>query len=97
MKPVSENACFVTLIQIAEEDPEVRGKLLEILSHPSVHRRAVLHFYIAEMNRKGAPEDFVSAVACLLQDAVADRARSLLRNKEYGTGDQRVRSRPPRR
>ena len=82
MKPVSENEAFVILVQVAEEDAALRLKLIDILSHPPVHRQAVLHFYIDGMKKMGAPDTFVSAVACLLKDAVAERVLELLRSDE---------------
>lgn len=82
MRPVSDNEAFVALVQVAKEDPVVRRKLLDILNHPPVHRQAVLRFYIEEMNQRGAPASFVSAVACLLQDAVAERVLEMLRAGE---------------
>jgi len=83
---------FIALVRVAEEKPAVRKKLLGILSHPPVRRGAVLRFYIEGMHRKGAPENFVSAVACLLEDAVADRALALLHSEEESTTTGRSRS-----
>jgi hypothetical protein len=81
-KRVADNEVFVKLIQVAEEDEAVRRKLAEILSLPPTHRRSVLNFYIDQMRQNGAPEAFISAVACLLDNGVADRALSLLGKKE---------------
>jgi hypothetical protein len=97
MWPVSENEFFVALIRVADEDPVVRSKLLEILSHPPLHRGAVLRFYIQEMSRKKAPEHFVSALACLLEDEVADRALSFLRSSKDGDAPGKIKGHPPKR
>ena len=85
-KSVADNEVFVKLIQVAGEDAAVRHKLLDILSLPPTQRRSVLHFYIDQMKQKGAPETFLSAVVCLLEDGVADQALSLLSKKEGDSG-----------
>lgn len=88
---------FIALIRVAEEDPAVGNKLLEILSHPPGYRGAILRFHIEEMSRKKAPEHFVSALACLLEDKVADRALSFLRGSKDGDAPGKIKGHPPKR
>jgi hypothetical protein len=72
---------FVTFMQVAKEDPDIRRVLLGILSQDEFNRSSILNTYIEEMRYKGAPESFVAALACLLDKDVAQRAYDLLTGK----------------
>jgi hypothetical protein len=76
---------FVRLIQIATEDQEIREQLLRILSLDSFNRKSALNTYIQNMRLKGAPGEFISAIATFLDDGVAEKALSLL-SKDSGKG-----------
>jgi hypothetical protein len=69
---------FVTMIQLAQEDPEIRATLLAILSKDEFNRTSMLNTYIEEMRLKGAPASFISAIACLLDSGVAQKAYAVL-------------------
>ena len=69
---------FIRLIQLASGDKEIRGQILRILSLDAFNRKSALNTYIQNMRLKGAPSEFVSAIACFLDDRVADKARSIL-------------------
>ena len=79
--PVSENEPFVTLIRVAGEDPAIREKLFDILSQKPIQRGSVLNYYIEKIKREGAPEALISALGCLLDDAVAEKAMEVLAGK----------------
>lgn len=75
---------FVTLIQVAQEDSEIKNTLLTILKKEDFHRTSMLHTLIDEMRFKGAPVDLIEAITCLLDPQVADRVYHLLnRELEY--------------
>ena len=87
MKQFAKNArtagvdsTFVRLIQIASEDPEIREQILYILSLDAFNRKSALNTFIHNMRLKGAPSEFVSAIACFLDDGVAEKALSILSN-----------------
>jgi hypothetical protein len=69
---------FVTLIQLAQEDPEIKDTLMAILSKDEFNRTSILNTYIEEMRLKGAPTSFISAIACLLDNGVAQKAYAVL-------------------
>ena len=76
---------FVTFMQVAKEDPEMRRAVLGMLSHDEFNRTSILNTYIEEMRYKGAPESFVAALACLLDKDVAQRAYDLLTGEDKHT------------
>ena len=57
---------FVTLIQLAQEDQEIKDTLIAILSKDEFNRTSILNTYIEEMRLKGAPTSFISAIACFI-------------------------------
>lgn len=70
---------FVTLIQVAQESPEIRDTVLSILEKPEFHRESLLNTLIEEMRLKGAPPALISGIAELLQSEVANKAREILK------------------
>ena len=75
---------FISLMQVAREDPEIKRVLIGILRQNEFNRTSILSTTIEEMRYKGAPPSFIAALACLLNTAVADRAYDLLTRKESG-------------
>jgi len=72
---------FVTLIQVAQESPEIRKTLLSILEKPEFHRESLINTLIEEMRFKGAPPALISGVAGLLNPTVAQKALELLTSR----------------
>jgi hypothetical protein len=77
-KSIADHETFVTLIRTAQEDAAIGSRLRAILGQPPFHRRSLLHTLVAELQMQSAPADFVRAVAFLLEDDVARKARDLL-------------------
>ena len=77
-KAVGDNETFVTLIRVAQEDPEVRTTVTGILGQTPFHRRSLLNTLVEELKLKKAPADFICAISALLDDDVAERARRML-------------------
>ena len=78
MQSVGDDETFVRLIQVAREDPEIREQILGILSLDPFNRKSALNTFIYEMRLKGAPHEFISAIACFLDDGVAEKALAIL-------------------
>jgi hypothetical protein len=78
---LGENDEFVTLMRVAQEDNEIRNRLLAILVQPEFHRKSMLNTFIRDMKLQSAPSEFVSAIQFLLNDSVAERAIDLLKKK----------------
>ena len=73
-RAVTDNEVFVILMQVAREDPEVRGKLLAILRLEPESRRAALDPFLDTVRRVGAPKAFVEALSYLADDGLARKA-----------------------
>ena len=78
---VGDNDAFVTLIQVAQEDADIRKQLQTILAHPPFHRKSMLNMLISQMKLKSAPPEFIAAIASLLDDEVATKAMEVINEK----------------
>jgi hypothetical protein len=52
--------------------------LARLLSLPDEERRAFVHGWVTRLLIDEAPRDFTEAIACLLDDAVAERAHEVI-------------------
>ena len=73
---------FVTLIRVAQEDPDIKYLLLKILSFDSFNRESALNTIVEDLKLKSAPEEIVSAIADLLNNKVAEKTLKLLNEAE---------------
>jgi len=80
-KSVGDDDNFVSLIQVAREDANIRQQLLSILSQERKKRGSILNSYINDLQLKKAPVEFIAAIACLLQDDIADKALEILKER----------------
>ena len=78
---VGDDDNFVTLIQVAREDANIMQQLLSILSQERKKRGSILNSYINDLQLKKAPVEFISAIACLLQDDIADKTLEILKER----------------
>ena len=78
---VGDNDAFVTLIQVAKEDADIRKQLQAILAQPPFHRKSMLNMLISQMKLKSAPPEFIAAIASLLDDEVATKAMEVINEK----------------
>ena len=78
-KFVGENDPFITLIRVAQEDRKIRRQLLNILAQNKFNRESILNSYLEDMRMKQAPQEFISAIACLLDEDVAGKAMAILK------------------
>lgn len=81
---VKDNEAFVALIRAAQEDPELRRRLITILALEKRHRKPALHSFLTELRLRGEPEDLLTAVACLIADDVARTTVELLQQEPGG-------------
>ena len=77
-KTVGDNEAFIRLIQIAQEDNEIREHLIKILSIDSFNRKSALNTFIEHMLLKKAPKEFIEAVSSLLDEEVAKKTLEIL-------------------
>ena len=69
---------FITLLLAACENRMVNDKLEALLSMPDQKRQAVVHSWVGDLLVQQAPRDFVLAIACLKDDAVAEKAYEVI-------------------
>jgi hypothetical protein len=79
---VAEDEAFVTLIRVAQEDADVRDQLLTILSLDKFNRESALNTLVEDLRLKHAPKEFVSAIASLLDEDVAEKTLEMLKGKD---------------
>lgn len=85
-KIIGENEPLVTLIRVAQEDVEIKRHLLAILSQNKFNRESILNSYLEELRLKQAPQEFISAIACLLDDDVAEKVMEILKLSNMSEG-----------
>lgn len=79
-RTVGEIETFVAMLRVACDDPAIYGRLEKLLSMPDKERQGVVHAWVNDMLIAQAPSDFVQAVACLLDDRVAEKAYEVIFN-----------------
>ena len=77
-RSVAEIDSFVTMLQTACADQEVNARLEKLLSMPDEKRHAVVHAWVSDLLIAEAPREFVQAIACLLDDRVAEKAYEVI-------------------
>lgn len=77
-RSVADIESFITLVRVADEDAGVRAALTRLLARTDPARRAFVHAWVSELLVAGAPADFIDAIACLADDAIAARLRGLI-------------------
>jgi hypothetical protein len=74
----SQNAEFITLIQVASENREMGKRLKAILSMDSFNRKSMLNTWIEELRMKQAPASLITSLAFLLDDKIAETAFAVI-------------------
>jgi hypothetical protein len=69
---------FITMLLTACEDQTVYERLEKLLSLPDRKRQATVHSWVNDLLIAQAPKDFVAAIACLLDDKVAEKAYEVI-------------------
>jgi hypothetical protein len=77
-RSVADIEGFVGLLQAACNDPEINATLERLLSMPDDRRRGLVHTWVSDLLIEEAPKDFIEAVACLMDDAVAEKAYEVI-------------------
>lgn len=77
-RSVGEIDGFVTMLLAACESRMVHDKLEALLSLPDQRRQAVVHAWVGDLLIRQAPRDFILAIACLKDDAVAEKAYEVI-------------------
>jgi hypothetical protein len=84
-RSVGEIDTFITMLTTACADASVHARLEKLLSMPDRKRQDVVHAWVRDLLVARAPHDFVQAIACLLDDRVADKAYEVIFNCRRGS------------
>jgi hypothetical protein len=77
-RTIGEIDGFITLLRAACDDRTVNDALEKLLSLPDQRRRDLVHAWVSDLIVKQAPKDFTEAIACLIDDAVAEKAYEVI-------------------
>ncbi|MGE4240247.1 hypothetical protein [Ramlibacter sp.] len=69
---------FITLLRSACSDELVHQRLEKLLSMPDERRRTFIQKWVGDLVIQRAPVDFIRAIACLLDDRVAEKAYEVI-------------------
>ena len=78
MKSVAGIDSFITMLLTACESQMVYERLENLLSMPDDRRQGLVHAWVTDLLIAEAPRDFVQAVACLLDNRVAEKAYEVI-------------------
>ncbi|HXL75603.1 MAG TPA: hypothetical protein VN967_07085 [Burkholderiales bacterium] len=78
MRSVAEIDSFITMLLTACESQMVYERLENLLSMPDDRRQGLVHAWVTDLLIAEAPRDFVQAVACLLDNRVAEKAYEVI-------------------
>jgi len=65
---------FIEMLRAACEDQRMNKTLSHLLSLPNEKRKFMILHLVNDMESKGAPDSLVSAIACLTDDLIAEKA-----------------------
>lgn len=77
-KSVADIDSFIVLLNAACADDAMNATLEKILSLPDEQRMVLINRLVVDMRSKHAPEDFVAAIACLVDTPVAVKAYEVI-------------------
>lgn len=77
-RTVGEIDGFINLLRAACEDQTVNAALERLLSYPDEKRREFVHGWVRDLLVREAPQDFTEAIACLVDDAIAEKAYEVI-------------------
>ena len=65
---------FITMLMVACEDSTINNTLQSLLSQPNTTRKDAVLKLVEKLRKDKAPSDLIEAIACLLDDDVAEKA-----------------------
>jgi hypothetical protein len=83
-RSVAEIEGFVGLLAAACSDPKINATLEKLLAMPDERRRGLVHTWVSDLLIEEAPKDLIEAVACLMDDAVAEKAYEVIYDCKRG-------------
>ena len=77
-RTVGEIGGFIELLRAACEDRNMNAALEKLLSLPDERRRAFVDGWVRDLLISEAPKEFIEAIACLVDDAVAEKVYEVI-------------------
>lgn len=74
------------MLLAACNDPKINATLERLLSMPDEKRQGLVYAWVTDLLIEKAPQELVQAVACLMDDAVAEKAYEVI--YQCGRGDK---------
>jgi hypothetical protein len=78
---ITQNEDFLRLVQVAQEEPQIRQTLKSILGLDNFNRKSAINTWLEELKLKQAPKNFRSALSCLLDDDIARKTLAIIREQ----------------
>lgn len=75
---VADTGRFIDILRAACDNDRINDTLERLLCLPDAQRRGVIASLVETMQAQGAPADFIAAMACLHDDAVAEKAYEVI-------------------
>jgi hypothetical protein len=77
-RSVADIEGFVGLLKAACDDQQINATLERLLAMPDAQRQGVVHAWVSDLLIAEAPREFIEAVGCLMDDAVAEKAYAVI-------------------
>jgi hypothetical protein len=77
-RTLAEIEGFITMLRAACDDAKMNASLQKLLALPDSRRRLLVRTWVADLRSKRAPADFVEAIACLHDDAIAEKVYQVI-------------------
>ena len=77
-RSIAEIEGFIDLLRASCDDQKINAALEKLLSMPDANRQVFVHNWVTDLVMQGAPGKFTQAIACLLDDAVAEKAYEVI-------------------
>ena len=77
-RSVGEIDSFIAMLLAACDDQKVHDQLERLLALPDAQRQATVHAWVNDLLIAEAPTDFIQAIACLLDDRIAEKAYEVI-------------------
>ena len=76
---VADDENFLALVQVLKEDSKIRSKIEPILSLDQFSRKSALNTWLEQLKYQQAPEKFIALLSCLIDDDIAKKLLSVIK------------------
>jgi hypothetical protein len=76
-----DNETFIDLIRIAQENIDIKERLIVILKLDRFNRHSILNTWLRDLKLQGAPKGLIEALSAFLDDRIAEKALEVIKSK----------------